>query len=457
MSKFKNASSFRDTSGFVYVLDDILYRQINKCAANDFERFIQSGLYQFLLEKSYIIEHSETSNSYAFNDEAFKVLKPSIIDFISYPYEWSFSMLKDAALLTLCIQKHALNYGMSLKDATAYNIQFYKGKPIFIDTLSFESFQNTPWKAYGQFCRHFLSPLILASYADIRLIGLLKNYIDGIPLDFVSKILPIKTRFNLNILAHIHLHSKSIKSNESNPRNIKTLKMNKEMHLKLITALESFINGLKWKPENTEWGDYYTFTNYTNESFEKKKAIVSRFMNKINPKNLWDIGANNGLFSRIASDLGIETIAFDIDPIAIEKSYLKVKRDNEQHILPLICDLTNPIPPIGWANEERKGFMQRGKADCVMALALIHHLAISNNLPFEKIAGFLSKISNYLIIEFVPKEDSKVQTLLATREDIFDKYDINNFKREFENCFEIIEESLIDNSKRTLFLLKNRN
>lgn len=438
MSKFKNSSSFRDTSGFIYTLDNILYRQINKYGAGDFEIFIQSGLYQLLLEKRYIIAHSEVSNKYAFNDKAFKVLKPSIINFISYPYEWSFSMLKDAALLTLCIQKHALNYSMSLKDATAYNIQFYKGKPIFIDTLSFELFKNTPWKAYGQFCRHFLAPLILASYVDIRLTDLLKNYIDGIPLDLVSKILPLKTRFNPNIFAHIYLHSKSIKVHEDNPRNIKTLKMNKEMHLKLISGLESFINGLKWKPKNTEWGDYYTFTNYTDESFDKKKEIVSRFINKINPQNLWDIGANNGLFSRIASDLGIETIAFDIDPIAIEKSYLKLKKDNEQHILPLICDLTNPIPPIGWANEERNGFMQRGKADCVMALALIHHLAISNNLPFEKIAEFLSRISNYLIIEFVPKEDSKVRILLATREDIFDRYDINNFKKEFEKYFKII-------------------
>lgn len=457
MPKFKNTASFRDRAGFVYSLNGTLYRQINQCAAREFDKFNQEGLYDSLRDKGFIIKHTEVSSEYAFDNSAYKVLRPEVVNFISYPYEWSFSMLKDAALLTLDIQNLALTHDMSLKDASAYNIQFHKGKPVFIDTLSFETFQNIPWKAYGQFCRHFLAPLVLASYVDIRLLGLMRDYIDGIPLDLASKLLPQRTKFNLNILAHIHLHSKSIKNNEDNAKNARSLKMDKAMHLKLIDGLKSFINGLTWKPKGTEWGDYYSFTNYTDESFNNKKEIVFNFIDKIKPRSLWDVGANNGLFSRIASDLGIETIAFDIDPIAIEKSYLKVKKDNEQHILPLICDLTNPIPSIGWSNEERNGFMQRGKADCVMALALIHHLAISNNLPFEKIAEFFARISNYLIIEFVPKGDSKVQTLLATREDIFDKYDINSFKIEFGKYFELVEELPIDNSKRTLFLLKNRS
>lgn len=443
-------ASFRDPSGFIFKQNDVLYRQINTPYKEDYDLFLKSGLYQKLIDKNYLVSHEEVGN---FSEVAYKTIKPDLIDFISYPYEWSFSMLKDAALLTLKIQKIAVKNEMSLKDASAYNVQFQDGKPIFIDTLSFEKFAEKPWIAYAQFCRHFLAPLLLASYVDIRLTTLLRDYIDGIPIDLASKLLPAKTKFNPSILMHIHLQAKTIAKYEGNSTvNIKTLKMSKNNQLALLDSLKDLVNSLKWQPKGTEWGDYYTFTNYSDEAMQNKGELVKSFVEKINPKTCWDLGANNGYFTRIASDKGIPSVAFDIDPIAVEKNYLQIKNENEKNIIPLIVDLTNPSPAIGWNCRERESLISRNKVDIVFALALIHHLAISNNLPFKKIAEFFAGICNNLIIEFVPKKDSKVKILLSTREDIFPEYDEKNFKKAFLNYFRLVDKKEILNSERTLYL-----
>ena len=447
-------SSFRDPSGFIYKKDNEIYRQVNFSYKEDYDLLMNSGLYEKLISKKWLVEHIEVEPE----NGAYKTLKPQLIDYISYPYEWSFSMLKDAALLTLKIQKQALKHGMSLKDATAYNIQFTKDAlPIFIDTLSFEKFEEKPWNAYAQFCRHFLAPLLLITYTDNRLQNLLRDYIDGIPLDLASKLLPFKTKINPSIMMHIHLHAKKTIQLEGDASvNVKALKMSKNQQLAIIDSLKDLVKSLKWQPQGTEWGEYYTFTNYSDESFNKKKEIVSGFIDKVQPKNLWDLGANNGLFTRLGSEKGIPSIAFDIDPIAVEKNYLQIKTQKEENLLSIISDLTNPTPAIGWANKERMSFIKKGKADVVMVLALIHHLSISNNLPFEKIAYFFSEFAKNLIIEFVPKSDSKVKILLSTREDIFPNYTEECFENEYSKYFDIIEKIKIDNTERTLYLMKNK-
>ena len=205
-----NAGSFRDPSGFVFDKNGTLLRQINGCYRQDFEALQQSGLLQSLHKSSDLISHEEVGIENAASSEAYRVIKPERIPFVSYPYEWSFSQLKDAALLTLTIQLKSLEYCLSLKDASAYNIQFMNGKPIFIDTLSFERHvEGTPWVAYGQFCQHFLAPLALMSHVDVRLGQLLRVHLDGIPLDLASRLLPFSTLFRPGIFFHLHLHSKS--------------------------------------------------------------------------------------------------------------------------------------------------------------------------------------------------------------------------------------------------------
>lgn len=435
--------------------------------------------------------HRETDIPPEDESSAHKVIQPELISFISYPYEWCFSQLKAAALTTLCIQKIALQFGMILRDASAYNIQFRKGKPILIDTLSFVKYQDgQPWNAYKQFCQHFLAPLALMALTDVRLNQLSRIYIDGIPLDLASALLPIKSRFSFGILSHIHLHAKSQKhfSSLSFPRSVQSSldgikresslsehPLNLDLHGKagnskslkvfrqsisktsltgIIDNLESTVQKLTWQPQGTEWGDYYDDTNYSPAAQDHKKEIIQDYLNQINPKSVWDMGANTGMFSRLASERGIETISFDIDPAAIEKNYQEVCRNNEQALLPLCLDFLNPSPGIGWDNNERSSLQDRGPADAILALALIHHVAISNNVPLGLIAASLSRLCRFLIIEFVPKNDSQVQRLFRTREDIFPAYDQERFEQAFSHHFLILKSRPVPDTLRIIYLMR---
>ncbi len=450
------SSSFRDPSGFIFYQNGLLYRQINKSYKENYDFLIKSGLYTNLVENKLLIPHEEVLNE-MMTDDGFIIIKPEKIPFISYPYEWSFSQLKDAALITIEIQKIAKKYDMMLKDASAYNIQFKNGKPIFVDTLSFEKYiEGEPWKGYKQFCQHFFAPLALMSKRDIRLGQLSRIYIDGIPLDLASDLLPMKTKTAFSLLAHIHAHAKSQKHYQGKTTDMKKRKISSRSLEGVIESLHSGIKKMNWAQKETEWGDYYSDTNYSDVSFEEKKKIILEFLKKHNPKNIWDLGSNTGIFSRIASDLGIFTVSFDIDPLAVEKNYRQSVEKQETNILPLLLDLANPSGDIGWSNNERLSFMKRGPVDAVMALALIHHLVISNNVPLKKLANFFNKICNFLIIEFIPKTDSQVDRLLVTREDIFIDYTQENFELEFKNYFTILKSIDIINTKRTIYIMKKK-
>ena len=452
-----NNTSFRDPSGFVFKHNNIIYRQINEVYKSDYEALMESGLYNELTEKGLLVSHKEVELDIPKPDNYYKTICPEQIDFISYPYEWCFSQLKDAALLTLTIQKIALKYNISLKDASGYNIQFKDGKPVFIDTLSFEQYkEGKPWVAYGQFCRHFLAPLALMSYTDINLNKLLVTNIDGIPLELCKKLLPMKASFNLLIFIHLILHASALKKHESDTK-LKPVKISKKEMETLIDTLITCVNGLKFPSVDTEWKDYYNNTNYTDDAFIQKENIIKNFIQRISPQTVCDLGANRGDFSRcITKDTSIKCLSFDIDPAAIEKNYLTVKKNNEAQILPLITDLTNPSPAIGFANDERHNFQARFETDAVLALALIHHLSISNNLPFENTAGFFKSLGKYLIIEFVPKKDSKVQILLSSREDIFYNYTQENFEKAYQKYYDILDKVDIPNSERTLYLMRRK-
>jgi hypothetical protein len=453
LSKYKiDNSSFRDPSGFIFYDEEKLYRQINISYKDNFKHFLNSGLYEKLVSENLLIPHKEVNVDSILPEKLFKIIEPQLIPLISYPYEWSFSQLKFAALTTLKVQKIALEFGMTLKDASAYNIQFLNSQPIFIDTLSFEKYpEGEGWKAYKQFCQHFLGPLALMGHTDVSLNKLSQIFIDGIPVDLTSKLLPFKTHFMFSLFSHIHLHGKSQKHYEKKEIKKKKIKISKRSVEGIIQSLSSSVEKIKWNPKNTEWSDYYLETNYSDKSFIEKKEIISKMVDDISPKKVWDLGANTGIFSRVCSEKGIDTVAFDIDPAAVEKNYLRVYEKKEKHLFPLLLDLTNPSSRIGWANKERRSFEDRGPVDLILALALIHHLSISNNVPLQKLAEFFKNNCKALIIEFIPKSDSQVRKLLSTREDIFNEYS----KEEFELCFQkyfLIKKSLnILGSERTLY------
>ncbi|MCL4559706.1 MAG: SAM-dependent methyltransferase [Chloroflexi bacterium] len=454
-------ASFRDPSGFIFRREGILYRQVNHLYQPEYDRLMASGLYQELVKKGMLIPHQEVAVDPAELSQAYKIIQPETLEFISYPHEWSFSEYKDAALLTLDIQKRALEHDLSLKDASAYNIQFHKGKPVLIDTLSFEIYrEGEPWVAYRQFCQHFLAPLALMALRDIRLNRLMAVYIDGIPLDLASELLPGTTRLNLALLTHLHLHAGAQKRYAGKQVKVQDGKrrFTRLSFSGLIDSLQSAVRGLKWTPQGTEWADYYEGShNYSNEAFEAKRKVVQEFLESIHPDTVWDLGSNTGVFSRVASEMGCRTVAFDIDPAAVEQNYVECKSRKERNMLPLVMDLTNPSPAIGWENRERMALCERGPVDALLALALIHHLAISNNVPFDRLAHFFSEMGRWLVIEFVPKSDSQVQRLLSTRQDIFHNYTRSEFEKQFGEYYHLSKAAQLEGSERVVYLMERKD
>jgi hypothetical protein len=451
------ASSFRDPSGFLFKRDNLVYRMVNHSYAEDYECLMNSGLYGKLTERGLMLPHVEQGLDDG--KACYKVIKPEQLEYVSYPYEWSFSQLKDSAALTLKIQLLAMEHGMTLKDASAYNVQLHQGKPVFIDTLSFEKYvEGSPWVAYRQFCQHFLAPLALISHCDFRLVHLLRAYIDGLPLDLTSSMLPKLTWLNYGLLAHVHLHSMSQRRYADEGRDsggARKTEIGSRQLQGLIESLLSTVSKLGWQPPSTEWGDYYNDTNYVDESMKNKETLVEQFLNQsVSDTGMAaDFGANTGKFSRLAAKAGFKVLSHDIDEVAVEKNYRQMVATDEKNIYPLLLDLTNPSPGLGWANEERESLVNRANLDVGLALALIHHIAISNNVPLPRAAKFFSTVCQQLIIEFVPKSDSQVKRLLATREDVFPDYNNDGFESAFSKYFEIRESVEIPGTDRRLYLM----
>lgn len=461
----KNPGSFRDPAGFIFTHKNTVYRQVNNISQTDYDHFMESGLYEALRDTGQIVGHIEvkTLSGLAVDKNRYKILQPEAIPFISYPYEWSFDQLRAAALLTLSVLKTSLEHGMILKDASAFNIQFIGNRPVFIDTLSFAVYkQGQAWEAYKQFCEHFIGPLALAHYATPDLLKIQRAYLDGIPLAITSKLLPKRARLNSGMLSHIYLHHTSSKRYQGNQVTNSKVSQRKVSNFALqgiIGSLESTVKRMRPPTRKTEWGDYYSFTNYSDTAFKEKRATVSKLLGEVSPKPalVWDVGANNGEFSEVAAEAGAYTVAFDIDEIAVTRNFRSErKKDIAERLLPLVQDLTNPSPGLGWSEKERASLTGRGPADVVLALALIHHLAIGNNIPFPEMAHFFSTVAKHLIIEFVPKQDSKVQILLSSRADIFPEYDEEHFEAAMAEYFTLVKKAPIKDSERTLYLFKNK-
>lgn len=448
-------SSYRDPSGFIFEKDAVLYRQVNLCFREHFDHFIQSGCYAGLVKKEWLIPHETIAANLTGSDDYYTTLKPERIGLISYPYEWSFDMLKDAALLTLQIAKEALAYGMILKDASPYNIQWCHGKFIFADTLSFEKYEESPWIAYRQFCESFLGPLLLMHYSRKQLPELLLAWPAGIPVTTIASLLPKRSRFSIYIYLHIHLHARYSLKKETSSGVLQ--KLPRKKLLNLLSSLEALIHKLATPAPESAWYEYYEEAALRNDYLDQKKKIIGEWLDTMPGIRIAaDLGANQGTFSKLLAARGIDTKATDFDPYCINELYRQIKIKGEKNIQPLVIDLSNPTPAVGVNNEERSSFITRVEADLVLALAVIHHLAIGRNIPFEKIAVMFSRLGRKLLIEFVPKDDEKIKLMLRRKKDIYTGYDITNFVAAFEQYFTITDKRDIPGSGRILFLMQKK-
>jgi hypothetical protein len=450
--------SFRDPSGHVFSRHGRIYRRVNRCYAADYQHLLESGLYQRLVDDRVLVSHRDIGPEPAGRVDALTTLEPERIPFVSYPFEWSFSELKQAAVATLRIQRLAIEHGMALKDASAYNIQFRGHAPVLIDTLSFELWhEGTPWVGYRQFCQHFLGPLALMSYTDLRLGQLSRLFIDGPPLDLVGSLLPLTSRLSPSLLMHLHLHARAQKSRgdeeiaAAQPTAFKRGSM-----MGLIDHLESAVEKLAFGAANGPWVDYYDRTNYSAEAMAAKERTVASLIDKARPAVVWDLGANTGAFSRLAAARGAYTVAFDGDAAAVERHYVSCRSRGERNVLPLVMDLANPTGAMGWNHDERRSLIDRGPADLVLALGLIHHLRLANQVPFAMAAEFFGRLAPTLIVEFPSPADSQVRGMLSRMPALKGDYSSESFEDGFLRMFRIEQVHSLGDSERRLYFMRRR-
>ncbi|WP_296380967.1 class I SAM-dependent methyltransferase [Winogradskyella sp.] len=455
-SKNAHSSSFRDPSGYVFTENGKIKRAINPIYFKQYKALSDSGFYNDLFKNKLLIKHEEVEKT----DEQI-IISAEKIPFITYPYEWSFNMYKEAALLTLKLQKYCLEHGFSLKDASAFNVAFHNGKAIFIDTLSFDFYtEDSPWRAYKQFITHFFGPLVLAHYHGAQQLKLLSNFIDGIPVKMLSSLLPFKTKLNPLLYSNIHLLAKlEDKHNEDYKGESKVASLSKKGQLNIIESLYNYIKKLQLK-EQSEWGNYYDKTNYTDDAFIEKSQIINAWIKAIKPERLIDVGGNDGTFVRRIDFEVNNALVCDIDNNAVDFNYKTMKLNKEQFMLPFVLDVLNPSASIGLNNKERDSFLNRIREfapNVTLALAVIHHMSLSGNVPFRNSAQFFSTFSKHLVIEFPKRNDSWVQRLLKSKgefENHFSFYSIENFEIAYSEFFTITKKTPIINSDRVMYLLE---
>jgi SAM-dependent methyltransferase len=364
-----------------------------------------------------------------------------------------------AALLTLRAVEVARDGGMTVRDASAYNVLLDDGRPILIDSLSFESaVEDRAWQPYRQFCEHFLAPLALMAKVDVRLGRLLREHIDGIPLDLTARLLPRRTRFSFGLGPHVHLHARAQRqhADDGAPSDGKAGgTLSAKRRATLIESLRTTIEGLRWEPSGTEWADYADNTSYDDAATAAKAEAVRAALEGIGGRSAWDLGANTGRYSRIAAEAGYSVVALDLDPAAVERAYLAI-RETDGDILPLLADLTDPSPALGWGGVERRSLFERADADVALALALVHHLAIGANVPLPMVSDVFASIAPHAVVEFVPKEDPMVRKLLASRQDIFPDYHLDGLRDAFAARWDLVRETAIEGSQRTLLHFERR-
>jgi len=450
------ASSFRDPHGFVFERDGIIYRQVNEAHEAHFAAFLSSGLYERLVQEGLLVRHEEVTLDLAAEPGAIHVLRPERIQFVSYPYEWGFLQLRDAATLTLRVQELALDHGMSLRDASAFNVAFRGSRPVFIDTTSFEILpEGRPWVAYRQFCEHFLAPLALMAYRDVRMGQLTRVWLDGIPLDLAAGLLPSRASVRPGLAMHLRMHARTQRTRASD-RSSRDRTFSPQAFRGLIESLLKAVEGLTEPAGYSVWRDYYgEADHYTDAAAREKERVVASWLEELQPTCVWDLGANTGRFARLASS-SADTVAFDLDPFCVDEAYRRARADGDERLLPLVMDLANPSPGVGWMNEERSGVWARGSADLVLALALIHHLAIGRNVPLPAFAETLSRSGRHAIVEWVPKDDPKVTVLLRDRADVFGGYSREGFEAAMAPHFHVGGVEPLPGSDRLLYRLRRR-
>jgi hypothetical protein len=462
MSLAREGGSFRDPDGAVYRDGERLLRVVRPSYAGTWEKLRTSGLLEAAWRDGLLVEHEELDPaSSSVDGPVYRLLRPVRVPFVSHPYEWCFGQLRDAALLTLRLQRLAMEHGLSLKDASAFNVQFFGSRPVFIDTLSFEPLEDgRPWLPYRQFCEHFLAPLALVAHRGPELAGLSQLYLDGVPLGLASRLLPRRTWLRPGLLLHLHAHARAQRTHAgslASAERAKSARLSAAALRNLIEGLEGTLSAMRWEPEGTPWARYEEECPYAAEAAAAKEQAVGEFLTAVKPRSVFDLGANTGRFARLASRAGIFTVAIDGDAAAVELAYREARSTDDAHLLPLRMDLANPSPRLGWRQSERAGLAERGPADAALALALVHHLALGAGIPLAEVAESLVPLGRSVLLELVPRNDPQSLRLLAARAEPAFEYGPEAFERAVASAWRVERRVALPRSERVLYWLLARD
>jgi hypothetical protein len=457
--------SFRDRDSRVFYRSGGVYRGLSAQGLSEWERLSSAAFFPRLIEQGKVvetelIERSECPDP-ALAETWEAVLKHRVIPFVSYPYEWSFGMLKDAALLQLELLAAALEEDMVLKDATPYNVQWDGARPVFIDIPSFIDLKpGEPWPGYRQFCELFLYPLFLQAYKNAPFHPWLRGSIDGISAEHCRGLMSFRDLWRSGVFMHVSLQAalqaKFAGTEKDVKKELKASGFHKELIQINVRKLTKLVSKLEWKQGQSTWSDYVS-TNTYDEANRKRKADFVRKAVEDRPRDLvWDLGCNTGEYSRIASESAGYVVSMDADHLAVERMYQALKAEGNKKILPLTVNLADPSPNIGWRGGERKELRSRGAPDLTLALALIHHIVIGANIPLREFIDSLAALGSDLVIEFVSKEDSMTKALLRNKEDKYTDYDQSVLEESLEAAFEIVSKETLGGETRTLYYARRR-
>ena len=461
--------SFRDRTSRVFYQDGAVLRGLNTHAVQEWEVLKAKPFFQQFMAEGKIVRTEQVESPDASPsphsgrcDEPWSViLKHQTIPFISYPYEWPFSMLQDAARLTLELQAAALNADMTLKDATPFNVQWSGSQPVFIDIPSFERLRpGEPWVGYRQFCQLFLYPLFLQAYKDIPFQPWLRGNLEGIEPTQCAQLMSFRDMFRPGVLSHVVLQAKAQASYAQTERNLKKDLRQAGFHKALIQAnvgrLQKQLAQLTWKQSRSTWSDYTEALPYTESEQHQKADFVQRITHSRRWHLVWDLGCNTGTFSCIAAENADYVLAMDIDALAVDRLYCALKKEQFPNVLPLISNVADPAPNLGWRGQERKALVERGRPDLTLCLALLHHVVISAHIPLREFITWLASLGTALVIEFVTRDDPMVQTLLRHKADHYTDYDLGYFERCLADAFEIDQQETLESGTRILYYARSK-
>jgi SAM-dependent methyltransferase len=455
-------ASFRDPDSTVLHAGAEVLRRLSPSAADDWRLLATTTFFRHRVGKGDIVatEEAQADHREVADEQTWPVvLRHERIPFVSYPYEWSFSQLQDAAALHIDLLLDALAEKMTMKDGYAYNMQFRGAAPVFIDIGSFERYRGGPWAGYRQFCQTFLFPLLLQAHKNFSFRPLLRGQVNGVEPAQIRGLMSGMDLTRAGVLKHVALHSavdaRNADKGEGSRATADQLResgFSDAVALAVAKKVGSLVRKLRWKPGDSHWTSYQQTSTYTDAERDQKAAFVREALSQRRAGLVLDLGCNDGTFSLLAQEHADYVVAVDNDEQTIDLMYRRLRAEGNRRILPLVVDLTDPSPATGWRSRERPSFLERAKPDVVLALALVHHLAIGANIPLSEVVSWLHSLGARLVVEFVGPTDPMAQRLLSNKPaGLFPDYRPEVFEQLLTERFEIERRVTLESGTRTLY------